>query len=180
MQSLILCRFNGSFATTTCARQGDELISTIPSERSLETSCWMKSWSSLLKRLDLRAIGLQSRSRHEKKDGSSIIAAETAQTGAEFGKSSQVYFLQIQWWFSRVLPGSYGRWWCHYKGLWEHHGVFMCRHVDWGRCLQNSDQWRVSSERWEPWKYLVSTDESSDPVVRPRFDLWSYQSFPSR
>ena len=32
-------QFRGSFVTTTCARQGDELISTIPSERSLETSC---------------------------------------------------------------------------------------------------------------------------------------------
>ena len=45
----------------------------------------MKSWSSLLKRLDLLAIGLQSGSRFEKRDGSSIVAAETAQTGAEFG-----------------------------------------------------------------------------------------------
>ena len=34
-----LCRFNGSFATTTCARQGDEHISTMPSETNLETSC---------------------------------------------------------------------------------------------------------------------------------------------
>ena len=45
----------------------------------------MKSWSSLLKRLDLLAIGLQSRSRFQKRDGLSIVAAETAQTGAEFG-----------------------------------------------------------------------------------------------
>ena len=85
MQSLFLCRFNGSFATTTCARQGDELISIISSERSLVTSCCIKSWSSLLKRLDLLAIGLQSGSRFENRDGSSIVAAEMAQIGVEFG-----------------------------------------------------------------------------------------------
>ena len=45
----------------------------------------MKSWSSLLKDLDLLAIVLQSGSRFEKRDGSSIVAPETAHTGAEFG-----------------------------------------------------------------------------------------------
>ena len=85
MQSLFLCRFNGSFATTTCARQGDELISIISSERSLVTSCCIKSWSSLLQRLDLLAIGFQSGTRFENRDGSSIVAAEIAQIGVEFG-----------------------------------------------------------------------------------------------
>ena len=62
--SLLTVRwFEGSLETTTCARHGVMLGSIIPSGKSFVISWSINSWSSLLKRLGLLAIGLKHRAQ---------------------------------------------------------------------------------------------------------------------
>ena len=69
-------------------------------------------------------IGLQSGNRFKKRDGSSIVASETARTGGEFGIINS----------GLLPPNSMVTLSCSFWKSWprmlEHQSVCMCRHVD--------------------------------------------------